>query len=91
MTPSIIPLPFYGGILDLNISPISIYDRPQPNKISYHTYDPLPADIYVNSGSSISILNNPYYPPKIIVMKYDDTDTQHTIMSDKNCSVRGEI
>ena len=39
------PFPDYAGIPSLNLTPICVYDRPYPDKISHYTPDLLPAAI----------------------------------------------
>ena len=81
----------YGGRPDLNLLPIIIYYSPRPNKIVQYTSDMLPYSIHINSENSGSTLITPSDSSQLLVMSYDDPDTQHTIMSDKPCLGRAEI
>ena len=83
--------PVYGVSKDLNKPPIPIDDSPRPNKISRQTSDTLPYDIPVTSGNSVSKLSTPYDPPQVLVLNYDNPDTQHTITSDNAFRGRATI
>ena len=59
--------------------PLIIFPAPQK---SWYTSDPLPAAISVTSGNYVSILTTPSDSPQLLVLYSDDTETQHTTMSD---------
>ena len=79
--------PFSVGSFNpgLNIPPITIDDSPIPNKRSWYTPDTLPSAIYVASGNSVNVFTNPSDYLQLLEPKYDDTDTQHTIISYNHC------
>ena len=72
-----------SGTPDLILPPIPIDDSPHPNKKARYTSDPLPADISVTSGKSVSTLTTPSGHPQLFEPKSDNHDVHHTIMSDK--------
>ena len=74
--------------LDLTPTPIPIDDSPRPNKISWYNSVPLPADIYVTSGNSVSAFTTPSGHPKRFEPDSDDHDANHTIMSENYFHVR---
>ena len=76
------PFSIYCGSPDLNLPHIPIDDSPRPNKISWYTFDPLPADISVTPGYSVIKMTTPFYSPQLIEAIYYDPDTLHTIISD---------
>ena len=64
---------------------------PDPQNISWYTSDPLPAAVSVTSVNSISMLTTPSDSPQLIVLYYDDPDTQHTTMSDNPLHISMKI
>ena len=82
------PFTFYGIIPPLNLPPIPIDDSPHSNKRSRYTSATSPAAIYVTSGKSNIKCTTPSDHQKVLLLSYDDPDTQHTIMSDNTCSGR---
>ena len=69
------PFSVDSGTPDLDLHPILIDDSPHLNKRYQYTSDPLPDDIYVTSGESVSKLITPSNSPQCFEPDYDGHDT----------------
>ena len=65
-----------------SIYPMHIDYSSIPKKPGYNP-DPLPSDIYIVYGNSVSTLNKPSDSPWDILPSYDSTSTDHTTMINK--------
>ena len=82
ITVQIFPFPVICGRQALNTPPMPIDYIDQPNKIDHYTSDSLLASVSVTYGNTVSNLTTPSDSPQVIVLNYDDTNTNLTIMSD---------
>ena len=64
---------------DLNLPPITIYDRPHLDKRARYIPDMLPDAISVDPENSVSTLNTPYYSPQLLVMTSDNPNYLHAM------------
>ena len=63
----------------LNLTPITIDDRPQLGKRYRYTTDMLLSIIYIASGKYVSTLTTPYDSSQLIILTSDDTNHFHAM------------
>ena len=73
------PFPDDCGSQYLNISTITIGDRPQLDKISRYIPYLLPDSIYVASKKSIINFTTNYDSPQLFLLTFDDTKPLHSM------------
>ena len=73
----------------MNLSPITIYDRPIPHKRARYTPDLLPATIYVVSRKYVITLTTPSYSPQLLLLSSGDPN-HHCVMN-KDEAYRGRV
>ena len=61
----------------LNLTPITICDRPLLHKIAWYIPDLLPVAIYIDSENSASTLTNPYDLARLFLLPSDDPKSLH--------------
>ena len=71
------PITYEFGSPDLDLPPITIYDRPQPHKRAQYNPDLPPAAIFVASENSVSTSTNP--SDLTDILPTDDHNTLHVI------------
>ena len=71
--------PSYCAIPDLNLPPITIYDRPLMDKQARYIPDLLQSAISVASENSINTFTTPYDSPQLILLTSDDPNHHHAM------------
>ena len=66
----------------MNISPIAIYDRPRPHKVSCYTPDLLPDTISVAYESSVINFTTPSDFPQLLILISDNPNLPHAMNKD---------
>ena len=79
----------YCGSPTLNTPPMPLYNSSRLNKRACYYFDLLPADIYVATVKSVSILTTYYVSPRVTLLNSYNHNTHHIITREDPGRVRG--